>query len=82
MGDERDRDKSGRYVESISLDSVLDTMKVTDDPVVTTKEVADKLGCTSEAARLKLVKLYEQGKVERKQVGGRAIVWWVDNSAG
>lgn len=76
MSDERERDSSGRYVESITPEAVLGSMKTANDPVVTTKEIADELGCTPEAARLKLVELHKQGKVERKQVGGRAVVWW------
>jgi hypothetical protein len=38
-------------------------------------DVADALNCTTEAARQKLQRLYDQGRVDRRKTG-RTQVWW------
>ncbi|MDZ7687983.1 MAG: FaeA/PapI family transcriptional regulator [Halobacteriales archaeon] len=75
---ERKRDDSGRYVETVTAEDVLDALRSMDDTVVTAKEVAEAVGCSSDSARQKLVELHEDGVVERKEVGARAVVWWLD----
>jgi DNA-binding Lrp family transcriptional regulator len=47
-----------------------------DGPALTAKEVGERIGCTSEAARQRLHELQDYGDVESKQVGARAVVWW------
>lgn len=79
MSDERERNEKGRYVSTITSDHVLEVLRENDDPVLTAKEVGECIGCTSEAARQQLHDLHEDGKVESKQVGARAIVWWVSD---
>jgi predicted ArsR family transcriptional regulator len=54
---------------------VIEVLQGSDSPVVTVKEVGEKLGYTSEAARQKLFALRDQGIVERRQVGAGAVVW-------
>lgn len=73
---ERDRDTRGRYTKEIDLDDVLDTLRESDTPVMTAKQVAEALGYSGEAARQKLVQLEEERRVEKMQVGARAVVWW------
>jgi len=43
---------------------------------VTTKDVANEVGCDRETARLKLDELAEQGYLEARKVGGRAKIWY------
>jgi predicted ArsR family transcriptional regulator len=76
MNDERERNDEGRYVSTVTLERVLTVLRDADDPVLTAKEVGERLGCTSEAARQRLHELQERGDVESKQVGARAVVWW------
>lgn len=45
-------------------------------PVLTTSEVADRLPIGRRAVLRRLKRLHEDGRVERKPVGGRAQVWW------
>lgn len=45
-------------------------------PFVTTKDVADQVGCTRETARVKLNSLHQDGSLQKQQVGGRAKVWY------
>ena len=76
----RERTETGEFVETVTLDRVVSAIRAVDGPVVTTRDVADRLDCTTEAARQKLVQLTEQGRVDRRKVGGRAVVWWLTES--
>lgn len=77
MSSDRERNKKGRYVETVSPDTVIEVIQHADDPIVTAKEVGEKLECTSEAARQKLLRLQDQGIVARRKVGAGAVVWWL-----
>jgi len=48
-----------------------------DEPVLTAIEVAEKLGVTQQAAHARLSNAHEEGWIQRKKVGSRAVVWWV-----
>lgn len=76
----RERGDSGEFIETITLDRVVAAIREVDSPVVTSRDIADRLDCTAEAARQKLVQLTEQGRVDRRKVGGRAVVWWLTES--
>jgi hypothetical protein len=73
----RDRAESGEFVETITLDRVVEAIREVEAPVVTTRDIADSLGCTTEAARQKLMRLVEQGRADRRKVGSRAVIWWL-----
>ena len=79
MSSDRERNEEGRYVETVNPDTVLEVIHHAEDPIVTAKEVGEKLGCTSEAARQKLLRLQDQGVVARRKVGAGAVVWWLVN---
>ena len=74
MGD-RERSDSGTFVETVSLEDVLGVFDDVRGPVITSSDVADQLDCTTEAARQKLTRLYDQGKVDKRKTG-RVVVWW------
>lgn len=74
---ERHRNDAGRYVETITSNRVLDVLATTTDPVLATGDVADRLGCSSEAARLKLTALHDQGRIARRNVRDAVVVWWL-----
>ena len=74
---DRERTKTGEYVETVTPERVLDAMATHPDPTVSAREVGEALGCSTDAARKKLTELHEQGRVERKKVGGRSVVWWL-----
>lgn len=73
--DGRDRDDQGRYVETLTADSVLAHLRRVDEPVTAT-ELADEYDVTNRAVLNKLNTLHSRGDVERKEVGARAVVWW------
>ncbi|MFC7135351.1 MULTISPECIES: MarR family transcriptional regulator [Salinibaculum] len=77
----RERDDEGKYTEMATIDAVLDVLASTDDPVLTSSEVAEAIGVSSETARRKLTELHDQGLVKRKEVGARAVVWWTVEEA-
>lgn len=56
---------------------VIDAMESHADPFVTATEIADEMGKAKKTILDRLNELDEEGKVERKKVGGRAVVWWL-----
>lgn len=75
---DRERSESGQFVETVTLDRVLDVFDRVEGPVVTSRDIAKTLDCTGEAARQKLASLHERGVVERRK-SGRTVVWWRTN---
>ncbi|WP_160133202.1 hypothetical protein [Halococcus salsus] len=73
---DRERNENGRYVETVTPDRVLAVLANAVDPFMATGDVADALGCSREAARLKLNELADRGEVERRDVRGAIVVWW------
>ena len=72
---ERERDESGQYVEQVTVDAVLDVFEESKVAVLTASEVADNLDCSRPAAYNKLEELVKQGKLQKKKVGARAVVY-------
>lgn len=56
---------------------MLSVIRAADVPVVTAVDIADELGCTPEAVTGKIKQLQQYGRVARRQVGGRAVDWWL-----
>jgi len=76
----RKRGDSGEFVETITLDRVIAAIRTADGPFVTASDIAETLDCSTEAARQKLATLNGQGRVDRRKVGARAVVWWLTES--
>lgn len=73
---DRKRSGAGEFVEEIGLDDVVDVFDEVRGPaVITSSDVAGALGCTTEAARQKLKRLYDRGEVDRRK-SGRTTLWW------
>jgi ADP-ribosylglycohydrolase len=72
---DRERDETGQFRETVTLDDVLGVFDEVRGPVITSSDVAEALDCTTEAARQKLTRLYDQGEVDRRKTG-RTTVWW------
>lgn len=75
----REREESGRYTETVTLDAVLGIFEDVAGPVVTSGDVAEALDCSRETARRKLRSLEEQGRVAGRKTAGR-VVWWIVDS--
>jgi hypothetical protein len=72
----REREDTGRYTETVTLDDVLGVFALVDGPVVTSGDVGESLDCSRETARRKLSALAEQGQLASRKTAGR-VVWWL-----
>jgi len=66
--------------KTVSDRTLLDSFGVSRGPVSTTSDIAEEVGLSLDAVRIRLRQLEEEGMVESKQVGARATVWWVSSS--
>jgi len=59
-------------------DEILSIFVNADDPVLTATEIAEQTDLTRQAIRRRLQQLRDNdGVLERKNVGSRAVVWWL-----
>lgn len=72
-----DRGEGGKFTSKVEDEDILRALRKHGEPVATAGEVADVLGVSSETVRRRLTTLHEAGRVGRKKVGARAVVWWV-----
>lgn len=72
----REREDTGRYTETVTLDGVLGVFSDVQGPVVTSGDVAEALDCSRETARRKLRTLEDRGCVASRKTAGR-VVWWL-----
>lgn len=54
---------------------VLNVVEESSGPAITTKEVAESVGCTKSVARKHLNSLFSEGCIDRKE-SGDTIIWW------
>lgn len=71
-----EREDTGRFSQTVSLDDVLAVFELVEGPVVTSGDVAEALDCSRETARRKLRSLADQGRVAGRSTAGR-VVWWI-----
>lgn len=64
----------------VTADEILALFEKTDDPVLSTAEVAEQLPLQRRSVYDRLVKLREDGELASKQIGGRNTVWWQPRS--
>ena len=77
MAEQRQRNESGQYAGTLSEERVLEAVGVA-ERVATTSEVAEAVGKSIDTARRWLNDLHEQGRIGKKKVGARGVVWWVE----
>ena len=70
-----DNSKPGRKPR-VTEEEIVQEFRDTDDPVLSTDEVADQLPLERRSVYDRLVSLREDGALTSKQVGGRNI-WWI-----
>ena len=73
-----EREDTGRFTETTTLDDVLGVFEVVAGPVVPSGDVADALECSRETARRKLRTLEADGQVASRKTAGRVVWWLVD----
>ena len=77
MTQNRERNEQGHFVPTLSTEEIHTVLLDADDPVLSTVEVAEGAECSREGAYQKLTELEAAGRVRRKKVGARAVVWWL-----
>lgn len=58
---------------------ILQLFRATDDPVLSTGEIAAELPIGRSATYKRLSKLHDQGKLRAKKIGGKNTVYWLDD---
>ena len=71
-----DRDEGGKYTVTVSDEEILAAIDHARTPVVTPVDLEAVLPIGRGAVRERLLDLLDQGRVVRKTVGSRAVVWW------
>jgi predicted ArsR family transcriptional regulator len=71
----REHGDSGEFVETTTVEDVLEIFDEVRGPVVLSADVADALGCSRETARRKLDELHDGGDVDRRKVSRRVVYW-------
>jgi len=61
----------------VSDDELLQVIESHDDRAVTATEVAEEVEIGRAGTLKRLDTLHEGGEIERKKVGGNAVVWWL-----
>lgn len=61
----------------VTDDEVLAVFRRTDDPVLSTVDVADELPIKRRATLTHLQRLADSGSLKRKKAGSRNTVWWL-----
>ncbi|MFC7323090.1 hypothetical protein ACFQMF_00700 [Halorubrum rutilum] len=64
----------------VSGDEIIKLFRDTDDPVLSTAEVAEQVPLKRRATYNRLRSLADEGRLESKQIGGRNMVWWLAES--
>lgn len=73
-----DGSKPGRKPR-VTDEEILQLFRDTDDPVLSTGEIAAELPIERSGTYKRLSKLRDQGKLRGKKIGGRNTVYWLDD---
>jgi len=64
---------------TVADDELIAAIREHDDRAVTTNEVAALVDIKRAGTYERLKQLAERGEIEKKDVGSRAVVWWVND---
>jgi DNA-binding IclR family transcriptional regulator len=70
----------GGRPRSVTDDEIVAALAKSTERVLTTPEVAELLDVSRRTALRRLAALADEGRVERKDIGERGAVWWVEES--
>jgi biotin operon repressor len=59
---------------------IIEEFRQTDDAFLTAAEIAESIGMSRQGVNHRLKQLHDEGVVERKKAGGRAVGWWLASS--
>ncbi|MFP4218551.1 MAG: hypothetical protein ACLFR6_06915 [Salinarchaeum sp.] len=78
----RKRDAHGRFADSVTGEDVLGVFEAVEGPVVTSTDVGDVLGISTESARQHLNNLVSEGPLRRRKTGRTVVYWTTDTTGG
>lgn len=58
-------------------EEVISIMEGSEPPFLTLVEIADQVEVTKKTVHERLKELENEGRVHRKKVGARAVIWWL-----
>jgi len=64
----------------VTDEEILSLFRESQDPVLSTAEVAEQVPLKRRATYNRLRSLADEGRLESKQIGGRNTVWWLAES--
>ena len=64
----------------VTDEEILSLFRESQDPVLSTAEVAEQVPLKRRATYNRLRSLADEGRLENKQIGGRNTVWWLAES--
>jgi predicted ArsR family transcriptional regulator len=74
---EREWNEQGEYAEMYSTEEAYDILASLPKQVGIASDIADALGCSTLTARNKLQELRYERKVEKRDTGGRTVLWYI-----
>lgn len=63
--------------QKVPAKRLIELIRENDNPVMTAGDLAEHLPITRQAVNSRLQRLVTAGELERKKVGGSAVVYWV-----
>jgi predicted transcriptional regulator len=76
MSENQPRDDGGEFSEKVTEQEILKVFDATDDPFLTTTELAEQLPVSRQAVYHRLGQMREKGVVDKKKTGARGAGWW------
>jgi predicted ArsR family transcriptional regulator len=74
---EREWNEQGEYAEMYSTEEVYDILASLPKQVGIASDISDALGCSTLTARNKLQELRFERQVEKRDTGGRTVLWYI-----
>lgn len=65
-----------RVTEEELLNTIHELTETNANPVATTQEIVEQVPLKTPSVYDRLQTLYDQGKVHKKKVGAKGVVWW------
>jgi DNA-binding Lrp family transcriptional regulator len=62
---------------SVTDEEILKVFRETNDPVLSTAEVAEQIPLERRSVLNRLTSLRDEGRLESKTIGGRNSIWWL-----
>lgn len=78
MSENQPRDNGGEFGEKITEQDILKVFDATDDPFLTTTELAEQLPVSRQAVHHRLEQMRGEGLVDKKKTGARGAGWWAE----